>query len=174
MSQAKQNGPVAHFSVSDEVLDQPAAEKTWRAIQNQAADNTKAYELAFSFIPRNFSRLQVIESSTIQMYQSGFPAPIWPTWTYRSTLYLDQGGQISDPLPHEQGFWESKTLAGVKTYPAPIGIQGFITALPINWTKGENNDSGLNLTIIAHHDDKKNDVRIASASKTPHSNEHNS
>jgi phosphatidylserine/phosphatidylglycerophosphate/cardiolipin synthase-like enzyme len=174
MSQAKQNGPVAHFTVSDEILDQPAAEKTWKAIQTQAASNSKAYEYSFNFIPRNFNESQVIESSTAQQYQDGFPSPIWPTWTYRSTLHLNLGGQISEPLPHEQGFWESKTLAGVKKYPAPIGVRGFITALPIYWTKAENNESGLNLTIIAHNQDKKNDVHIASLSEASHRNEHSS
>jgi len=31
----------------------------------------------------------------------------------------------------------------------PTTIRGFITALPISWTKYENNNSGFNLTILA-------------------------
>jgi hypothetical protein len=173
MGQTKK-GSVPAFTGLKDLLDEPASEKTWKKIQEQATNNSKAYEKSFNFIPRNFNRSQVIESSTASKFKNGFPASIWPTWTYRSTRDLNLGGQISDPLPHEQGFWESKTLAGVKAYPAPIGVEGFITALPIYWTKGENNDSGLNLTIIAHTQDKKNDVQIASVSETSHRNEHSS
>lgn len=31
-------------------------------------------------------------------------------------------------------------------------IQGFIVALPVSWTKGENNLSAMNLTILAETD----------------------
>ncbi|MBP5125990.1 hypothetical protein HUS96_27945 [Pseudomonas protegens] len=42
------------------------------------------------------------------------------------------------------------------------GVEGFITALPLNWTRGENNDSGLNKTMIADILDKQdNSVRVA-------------
>jgi hypothetical protein len=54
-----------------------------------------------------------------------------------------------EPMPHEERFWRSNTLAAVKSFAPPVGVQGFICALPTNWTRGENNDSGINLTILA-------------------------
>ncbi|WPN32697.1 phospholipase D-like domain-containing protein [Pseudomonas sp. P5_109] len=174
MSQAKKNGPVAPFVVTEDFLNQPAAESTWQKIQEQAKNNSEAYEKTFDFIPQNFNSSQVIEASTISKYQDGFPAPVWPTWTYHSTLDREFGGQISAPLPYQLAFWESMTLAAVKKFSAPVGVEGFITAFPVNWTKGENNNSGLNLTIIAHNKDKKNDVRIASLSEPSHRAEHSS
>ncbi|WP_339432589.1 MULTISPECIES: phospholipase D-like domain-containing protein [unclassified Pseudomonas] len=173
LSQTKKSSVPAFTGLRDS-LDQPAAEKTWKAIQERANNNSRAYERSFSFIPQNVSRLQVIEESTAKKYRNGFPASIWPTWVYGSTLDPSLGGKLTGALPYEISFWESTTLADVKTYPAPIGIEGFITALPINWTKGENNDSGLNLTIIAHNQNKKSDVHFASANETSPRQEHNS
>lgn len=47
-------------------------------------------------------------------------------------------------MPFEQGFWK---------YPRqskrPSEIKGFITALPVNWTRQEYNDSTFNLTVLA-------------------------
>lgn len=31
----------------------------------------------------------------------------------------------------------------------PIGVKGFIVALPMSWTDSESNSSGMNLTILA-------------------------
>ena len=53
------------------------------------------------------------------------------------------------PLPYKERFWHSGTLAAVKSFAPPVGVQGFICALPTNWTRGENNDSGINLSILA-------------------------
>lgn len=54
-----------------------------------------------------------------------------------------------EPIPYEERFWHSDTLAAVKSFSSPVGVQGFICALPVNWTRGENNDSGINLSILA-------------------------
>ena len=54
-----------------------------------------------------------------------------------------------EPMPHEERFWRSNTLADVKMFSPPVGVQGFICTLPVNWTRGENNDSGINLSILA-------------------------
>jgi hypothetical protein len=102
------------------------------------------------------------------------PASIWPTWTYRLPGDHKLGGKLVDCLPHEEAFWDSKTWVGVRTYKAPEGIQGFITALPTHWTKGENNDSGLNLTIIAHNEKNKNAVHLADVNEASSGTEHSS
>ena len=67
-------------------------------------------------------------------------------------------------LPLQQGLSQSSYTDGAgrsvmilsmtdwkkaKASPAPAGVQGFIVALPIQWTAGENNDSKLSLTLLA-------------------------
>ncbi len=42
-----------------------------------------------------------------------------------------------EPLPYEERFWRSDTLAAVKSFAPPVGVQGFVCALPANWTRGE-------------------------------------
>ncbi len=172
LSQTKKSAVPACTGLED-CLDQPAAERTWRSIQEKAKSNAERYAKAFNFIPQDFSSLQVIDTSTAHLYPNGFPASIWPTWTYRSTLELEFGGQLADRLPHEHAFWDSKSLMGVKQYASPQGVAGFITALPVSWTKGENNDSGLNLTIIAHND-SKNDLYFTDLKNPMTRQEHNS
>ena len=54
-----------------------------------------------------------------------------------------------EPMPYEERFWRSSTLAAVKSFAPPVGVQGFICALPTQWKRGENNDSGINLAIMA-------------------------
>jgi phospholipase D1/2 len=44
----------------------------------------------------------------------------------------------------------------------PVGVQGFICTLPTNWTRGEKNDSGINLTILAQLFEKS-DQKLAEA-----------
>lgn len=133
----------------EKYLKQPAAEQTWRAIQQQAQENTDAYTSKFEFIPQNISQVQPHKTSDMTGYEDGFPTSTWPTWTYRDLGDLRRGGELMEPMPHEERFWRSNTLAPVKTFAPPIGVQGFICALPTNWTRGENNDSGINLTILA-------------------------
>ncbi|KPN87440.1 phospholipase [Pseudomonas nunensis] len=141
---------VAAATHLEKYLDQPASENTWRAIQSQARQNADAYEECFGFIPQNKN--------------NKYPASIWPTWTYRDPNNLSAGGKLANPMPYEKRFWENETLADVKAYPAPAGIKGFITYLPIQWTWKENNDSGLNMTILASTPNKKDDSTLASTS----------
>lgn len=60
-------------------------------------------------------------------------ASIWPTWPAS-----DDGS-----MPFEAAFWNR----GISS--RPENIAGFITALPVDWTKGEKNNSQFNLTILA-------------------------
>ncbi|MBP5123070.1 phospholipase, partial [Pseudomonas protegens] len=146
----------------EQYLDQPAAKATWQAIQEQAESNMKFYNKSFNFIPQNISRLQVIDAAARERFKNGFPCPVWSTWIYRDLREFRAGGELFEPMPYEEKFWKSKTLADVKSFSFPTGVEGFITALPLNWTRGENNDSGLNKTMIADILDKQdNSVRVA-------------
>lgn len=146
-------------------VTQPAAEQTWKEIQKLAEKNTYAYELAFDFIPRNVSRVQPRKTPQMKGFEKGFPAPIWPTWAYRDLEYLTRGGELMEPMPYEERFWRSNNLTPVKTFAHPAGIQGFICTLSINWTRGENNDSGLNSTVLANLFDQQ-DQTVASNNRT--------
>jgi phosphatidylserine/phosphatidylglycerophosphate/cardiolipin synthase-like enzyme len=146
-------GSVKPASDLAKYLDQPAAEKTWREIQSQARQNTAAYNQSFGFIPRNKSGKQA--------------ASIWPTWTYRDPDNARLGGQLGAPMPYETGFWKSDTLTKEPAYVPPVGIKGFITELPIKWTLHENNNSGLNITILANVPDKNEDDRALASIDAP-------
>ncbi|HCL4291063.1 TPA: phospholipase, partial [Pseudomonas aeruginosa] len=94
-------------------------------------------------------------------FEDGFPASIWPTWAYRKPGELRAGGQLMEPMPYQEIFWRSSNLTSVKTFPPPNGVSGFITALPTSWTRGERNDSGLNLSILAHQDSRSLPTQVA-------------
>ncbi len=131
-------------------LGQPAAEETWRAIQLQAQENMELYNRVFDFIPQNISQVQPRKTPDMGKYEkTGFPTSTWPTWAYRDLEFLERGGELMEPMPYEERFWRSDILAAVKSFAPPVGVQGFICAVPTNWTRGENNDSGINLSILA-------------------------
>ncbi|SDR69340.1 Phospholipase D Active site motif-containing protein [Halopseudomonas sabulinigri] len=110
------------------ILPQPAVAESWRSIQAQAAENTKFYQAAFPFIPRN-------------------GASIWPTWeemvSARTTPNTPEE-ELDIYMPFEEGFWKYSTMAA-----EPNEIKGFITALPVSWTQSEYNDCTANLSILA-------------------------
>ena len=130
-------------------LEQPAAEHTWRAIQKQATRNSGSYNLVFNFIPQNISQLQPLQGLALKAFPKGFPTSIWPTWVYRDAADFNQGGELLAPMPYEERFWQTNSSSPPNAFAQPTGVKGFITALPTNWTRGEQNDSGLNLTILA-------------------------
>lgn len=113
----------------EKVIATPAARATWQAIQLQAKSNADAYEKAFLHIPRN-------------------NASIWPQWgQVQATPPASSGtpaASTSNAMPFEKEFWNKPVIGEL-----PTSIYGFITALPVYWTKYENNNSGFNLTILA-------------------------
>ena len=152
-------------SVLESVLDKPAAPSTWEAIQRVAQANADAYERVFDFIPQSISPVQTqLTPALPPEYKDGFPASVWPTWAYRKAGDRSLGGQQLRPLPHEYAFWRSDTLQAVRSFPAPEGIRGFITALPTRWTLGERNHSGIHLGILANRLDASPQRRVAQAS----------
>lgn len=132
------SGKVRPASDLAECIDKPADPQTWKKIQTRANDNAAAYYEAFSHIPRNRSPMQSTEAS------------LWPSWKYPDPLpgqeVVKTKGAQQGAMPFEETFW-TKGKAGV----APTGVQGYIVALPIQWTAGENNNSGINLTLVAEN-----------------------
>lgn len=138
------------------VIDKPAAPATWEAIQRVADDNTRAYEKAFLHIPRSVA-LPSVQPQT----DPEDPKPagsLWPTWRYVSTMRHTQSGKLLYRMPFEETFWRDPAVrdsfsswSGTQTAPeaAPKDVNGFIVSLPINWTYGENNISGMSLTMLA-------------------------
>lgn len=128
-----------------EFIEKPAAKETWEAIQRIAHANALAYAKAFPFLAN----------------MQGKPSSIWPTW--------DKGEKrLKYHMPFDQRFWRGESVMdehlswnamSSATESSPVGIQGFIVALPVSWTEGENNSSGMNLTLLAENMDKHKDER---------------
>jgi phospholipase D1/2 len=118
-----------------DVLTKPAAKQTWEAIQRVAQSNALRYKQAFPYL------------ANVQ----GSASSIWPTWD-------NKGRCLAYFMPFSERFWrEADAFDKQCSWDAkscvqesvPIGIQGYIVALPISWTKGENNMSGMNLSMLA-------------------------
>lgn len=161
------------------VLNQPAAPATWQAIQEVAENNTKSYNESFQFIPQNISQVQVgdkaqkvpegCEPDYPNKEKNYYPlrCSIWPTWVYEDPNSLTPAGELDSVMPFDPDFWLNPKLSNysklyrdedpwytkllrtfsLKKY--PIGIEGFIVALPYQWTMGENNASQINQIVVA-------------------------
>jgi len=127
----------------------PAAESTWKAIQNVSIENTRQYESVFVFIPRNKYQMQSEPSKKTEQSKNRLAASVWPTWSYLDLNELRKGGFLASPMPYEKRFWRTLGQNTTLVYSKPVGIRGFICQLPSLWSRGENNDSGLNLKAVA-------------------------
>ena len=118
-------------------IDKPADPKSWTAIQAVAKNNTKLYEAAFDWIPRNKDNY----ADDPNVYAS-----IWPTWN-RDKLNPDGslGAKVS-PMPFDTEFWAKPRLMKITANLAQV--KGYITLLPIEWTKGENNNIGYHTALV--------------------------
>lgn len=146
-----------------QILDSPAAPATWKAIQSIAQDNSRAYDDAFWFIPRSGARPEVQLKEKEDKKPGPPPASIWPTWHYKTYLDHAQGGNLRYRMPFDALFWRKASngdpestwnvsknaVHALAPVTAPEKIQGFIVALPIDWTGHENNQSGMNLSVLA-------------------------
>lgn len=138
---------------SDAILDSPAAPATWKAIQERAADNARAYEAAFWFIPRTGAHPSVQPKEAADKEPGPPPGSLWPTWKYHTYLNHAQGGQLLYRMPFDPLFWREAehddvthswnvskdAKVGMAPVRTPKDIEGFIVALPTNWTGRENN-----------------------------------
>jgi phospholipase D1/2 len=139
------------------VIDKPAARDTWKAIQRVAHANALAYQSAFPFLAK----------------VEGNPSPIWPTWntkkrSLKSHMPFNERFWRPDDVMDEPLSWEATERAPESV---PANIQGFIVALPVSWTAGEDNSSKMNLTLLANNRDSESDSRyLASADKDEYAN----
>lgn len=130
-----------------QAVDSPGDPKSWEAIQQVAEANTKLYEAAFDFIPRNKDTKGTVDPKTGKIST----ASIWPRW--HAPVKENEPWTKAGPMPFDKTFWPAPQFnasAAVKL----TGVKGFITLLPIEWTMGENNNIGY-ATILVTVNDKK-------------------
>lgn len=131
------------------VIEKPAARETWEAIQRLSYSNALAYQNAFPFLAK----------------VQGNPSSIWPTWN-KGTRSLNGHMPFNErfwrpsEVMDEPLSWEAKSRTTEKS---PMGVKGFIVALPVSWTEGENNLSGMNLTLLANSDSRGAEGRLFAA-----------
>lgn len=133
----------------------PAAPASWKAIQKRARQNTDLYEAAFDWIPQNMDPTDD-EGKRF--------STIWPRWDVsievkrnvakKNDLPYKHINPMPTPMPFDAAFWNTpqhhpeaaKNLSEVK---------GFITLLPIHWTKGENNKIPYHNALITQFEKPK-------------------
>lgn len=118
------------------LIEKPAATSTWKAIQQVANANAKIYHRSFPSLAS----------------PSGKPSSIWPGWDPKKRV-------MPFHMPFNERYWrEDEVLDEKFTWDAssrppesaPRGVQGFIVGLPITWTQGESNLSGMNIALMAN------------------------
>jgi phospholipase D1/2 len=123
------------------LLDKPADPATWQAIQKIAQSNLKAYKNV-DWIPQNDSS-------------------IWPAWVksgnkavaavpQNNDAYATVQAMVKDTeakMPFSEKFWKKPPVIA-----KPSGVKGFICALPMEWTKGENNHPDMNMILLTQID----------------------
>lgn len=119
------------------VIEMPAAKATWEAIQRVAYSNAVAYQNAFHFLAK----------------VEGKSSSIWPTWEGKTRslnghMPFNERFWRADEVMDEPLSWDAKSR---KIESSPANVHGFIVALPVSWTAGENNLSGINLTLLANN-----------------------
>jgi phospholipase D1/2 len=133
------------------LMDKPAHPATWQAIQAIAKNNADAYAKAFKWVPRD-------------------GASIWPTWS-ASNKFRDNATDtrakidrkriqaevepFAQQMPFSEEFWELSPVCA-----APVGIQGFICALPMEWTAGENNHPDMSMVLLTNNTEGEDDTRL--------------
>jgi phospholipase D1/2 len=116
-----------------EAVEKPGSPKSWEAIRKVAAKNTALYEAAFDFIPRN-------EDRKAKPINGIFPsASIWPRW--HAPAEKNKPWTQSGPMPFDENFWIKAPFNPNEAFKREE-VKGFITLLPIGWTKGNKNNLG--------------------------------
>lgn len=129
------NAVVKPASALAGLMEQPATPQAIKLIQQIAKANQAAYEQAFAHVPRNK-----------QVDNPGRKASIWPMVDRdpdRAKETLRNIQSYARQMPFSEAFW--KTTAPKVS---PQGIQGFFTALPIEWTEDENNHPDMNKILL--------------------------
>jgi phospholipase D1/2 len=141
-----------------DAIDAPGSPDSWRAIQKQAAQNTELYEAAFDFIPRSWS-------DRVDSNGNPEPASIIPNWDplMQNPHKPNNLGYPAAPLPCQDEFWKAPRFAADASN--LTSLKGFITALPVEWTRGENNRIPYPTALLVQQD-KKNGLKDGDATMT--------
>ena len=134
------SGNRAATELAEAVL-KPGAQKSWEAIRKVAAKNTKLYEAAFDFIPRNLDSKRTTDPLTKQVLK----ASIWPSW--HAPTEKNQPWTQSGPMPFDEKFWFTPQFNPNEAFNLEE-VKGFITLLPIEWTKGNKNNLGYSSPLL--------------------------
>ncbi len=121
-------------------IDKPACPASWRAIQKQAEENAAAYEGVFDYIPRSWTKTSSSEKRPSSIIQN------WIRTTEDQSS--SSAGAPSSSLAFEQSFW-GLSRHNPQTASNLRNIKGFITALPVHWTKGEKNHFLYPTSLVA-------------------------
>lgn len=169
-------GRQASALLTDAILKSPGVPATWKAIQKRASDNARFYNDAFWYIPRSEARPEIQPKEPKDKEPGGPPASIWPTWKYQTYLNHGKGGRLLYRMPFDPLFWRAPEHDEVTNSwtPAPDsakskapavppkGVQGFIVALPTEWTRSEDNlFSKSHIATIAVIDAAESDAALA-------------
>ncbi|WP_431478994.1 phospholipase D-like domain-containing protein [Massilia eburnea] len=145
----------------EKAIDEPGSPASWRAIAKLAASNAAAFEQAFAYIPRNFAAHD----------QEAF-ASVLATWNsqMRRRAKTKLVGDLNSPIPFHENFW--KNVPQPKDPSSLKSIKGFVSALPVHWTRGENIWIRYPTALIVENqhetDEQKNRAAIAvAATNTP-------
>ncbi|STE15329.1 phospholipase D-like domain-containing protein [Citrobacter sp. wls718] len=141
-------------AATEDILNKPAAEKTWQAIRDQAKINTKAYEAVFNFIPRDYpaglneiytgGNNNISEPNKTNITPSSVysGASLWPVWNgdkkHVSEAELNMPFSIDFCKKYKNNRFNNQSKLS--------GIKGYITLLPLYWTEKENN-------LVPYHSD---------------------
>jgi len=126
-------GKVRPASDLAEAIEAPGSPDSWRRIQAQAVHNAKAYEAEFKWIPRNFDPADPDDERSASIL------PLWNRDPAVAQLSINgaEPQAKTGPLPFDEAFWKADR-ANLDNVGALGSIKGFISALPIYWTRGEN------------------------------------
>jgi phospholipase D1/2 len=139
-----------------QAIDQPGSPDSWKLIQRRAATNAELYEAAFAFVPRS----RVMGSD-----DKPRPASILPTWKDR--VAPEPSGKPNPPLPYQDEFWQTKPLVVSEAMKGLHNVKGFVTALPIGWTRNENLRIPYPTSLIVRTEDgTPSDVNASTLAQT--------
>lgn len=119
-----------------EFVEKPGSVEAVRAIQRVAAENAELYRKAFDFVPWSKDGVE-------KKAESG--ASLWPVCPTRCTS--EQAGRLANNMPFSEEFWKTQRRDS-----APKNVKGYLCALPVNWTIGENNQPGdMNVRLLTYN-----------------------
>jgi phospholipase D1/2 len=129
-----------------QAIDEPGKPDSWRLIQRRAQKNAELYEAAFPWVPRSWvtdGQGEKMPASILPPWDSEAEAPAGSSWGRK--------GKLKSPMPFETRFWSVH-----QHIPSAVDglnqIKGFVTALPVMWTKGENNRFVYPTSLVADND----------------------